>query len=246
VWGNGKSTNTVRWWRDIMPLVPINPLNSHESAKIGEIDCAYPISQDQLNNAKIFSSREDYVKTIPKNINYMEVGVAWGYYSLLVMKEVEPISTILIDWFNQDLMCWSWRKFGECKCNPTHTMKYDKDGHYDFIKNEFKTFSNVELIKGNSEEILLSLDKKFDYIYIDITNDRDPIRKTLNEAAKLVSVGGVIGLNDYIIYDGIIEDKPYATYQVVNEFLYKNKNWYVDAISLHVLGFYDIYIKRRF
>jgi hypothetical protein len=43
-----------------MPLVPINPLNSHESAKIGEIDCAYPISQDQLNNAKIFSSREDY------------------------------------------------------------------------------------------------------------------------------------------------------------------------------------------
>ena len=125
-------------------------------------------------------------------------------------------------------------------------MKYDKDGHYDFIKNEFKTFSNVELIKGNSEEILLSLDKKFDYIYIDITNDRDPIRKTLNEAAKLVSVGGVIGLNDYIIYDGIIEDKPYATYQVVNEFLYKNKNWYVDAISLHVLGFYDIYIKRKF
>lgn len=229
-----------------MPLIPISPLNNNESANVGEIDCAYPIPQDQLNNAKIFSSREDYIKTIPKKINYMEVGVAWGYYSLLVMKEVNPISTILIDWFNQDLMCWSWRKFGECKCNPVHTMKYDKESHYDFVKNEFKDFKNVELIKGNSEEILLSLNKKFDYIYIDITNDREPIRKTLNDAAKLVSVEGVIGLNDYIIYDGIIEDKPYATYQVVNEFLYKNKNWHVDAIALHVLGFHDIYIKRRY
>jgi hypothetical protein len=91
---------------------------------------------------------------------------------------------------------------------------------------------------------LPKLNKEFDYIYLDITNDRKPIRQTLNAAAKLTAINGIIGLNDYLIYDGIIEDKPYATYQVVNEFLMLNKNWEVDALALHVLGFYDIYIKR--
>jgi hypothetical protein len=60
----------------------------------------------------------------------------------------------------------------------------------------------------------------------------------------LVDVGGIIGLNDYLIYDGIIEDMPYGTFQTVNEFLDKNKNWEVDGLALHNLGFYDIYIRR--
>jgi hypothetical protein len=56
--------------------------------------------------------------------------------------------------------------------------------------------------------------------------------------------GGTIGLNDYLIYDGIIEDVPYGTFQTVNEFLFKNKDWEVEALALHNLGFYDIYIRK--
>jgi hypothetical protein len=37
----------------------------------------------------------------------------------------------------------------------------------------------------------------------------------------------------------------YSTFNVVNEFLMHNKNWHVDGLALHSLGFYDIYIKRR-
>jgi hypothetical protein len=65
-------------------------------------------------------------------------------------------------------------------------------------------------------------------------------------ASLLIEKDGIIGLNDYLIYDGIIEDKPYATFQVVNEFLRYNSNWSVDAIALHALGFYDIYIKKDY
>jgi hypothetical protein len=227
-----------------MSLIPVEPLNDDIEVKSGHIDCAYPISEKQLENAKIVSSREEYIKYLPKNIRYMEVGVAWGYYSLMVADILSPISITLIDWFNQDLKCWSWRKFGECKCTPKHEMKYDQNNHIEYIKDQFGKFNNVELIKGNSEEILSKLNKEYDYIYLDITNDRKPIRQTLHAAAKLVSVNGIIGLNDYLIYDGIIDNKPYATYQVVNEFLMLNKNWKVDALALHVLGFYDIYLKR--
>jgi disulfide oxidoreductase YuzD len=229
-----------------MPLVPVMPLNGEENIENGQIDCAYPISKEQLSDAKIVTSREDYILTLPQNIRYLEAGVAWGYYSLLVAEKLSPSSITLVDWYNQDLKCWSWRKFGECKCTPKHEMKYDGANHMDYIAKEFSKYKNLELIKGNAEEILLNLypSQEFDYIYIDITNDRKPVRQTLNAAANLVAVGGVIGLNDYLIYDGIIEDRPYATYQVVNEFLYINKNWKVDAIALHVLGFYDIYLKR--
>jgi predicted O-methyltransferase YrrM len=227
-----------------MPLIPVMPLNGEELLEPGQIDCSYPISAEQLKNAKIVPSREDYIYSLSKNIRYMEVGVAWGYYSLMIADRLFPSSITLVDWFNQDLKCWSWRKFGECKCTPKHELKYDQDNHMEYIKDQFSKFKNVELIKGNSEEILPKLNKEFDYIYLDITNDRKPIRQTLNAAAKLTAINGIIGLNDYLIYDGIIEDKPYATYQVVNEFLMLNKNWEVDALALHVLGFYDIYIKR--
>ena len=209
-----------------------------------EIDCAYPISMEQLKNAKIFTSREDYINTIPFGCRYMEVGVAWGYYSELVINQKNPKTTTLLDWYNQDLRCWSWRKFGKCNCTPEHKMLYTPETHMDYIKEKFKKFDNVELLKGNSQDILPTLNKQFDYIYLDITNDRNSIRPTLHAAANLVTTGGVIGLNDYLIYDGIIEEMPYATYQVVNEFLHMNKNWEVDAIALHVLGFYDIYIKK--
>lgn len=227
-----------------MPLIPVMPLNGEEDIKEGQIDCAYPISKEQLLNAKIVGSREEYINFLPKNIRYMEAGVAWGYYSLMIADKLSPSSITLVDWYNQDLRCWSWRKFGECKCTPQHEMKYTAENHMLYIKNEFSKFNNVELIKGNSEDILINLNKEFDYIYIDITNDRKPVRKTLHAAANLVPIGGIIGLNDYLIYDGIIEDKPYATYQVVNEFLHINKNWKVDAIALHVLGFNDIYLIR--
>jgi hypothetical protein len=48
-----------------------------------------------------------------------------------------------------------------------------------------------------------------------------------------------------LIYDGIIEDAKYGTYQSVNEFLLLNKEWSVDGIALHPLGFYDIYLRKE-
>lgn len=225
------------------PLMPTNG-NFIKPLQNDEIDCAYPINTEQLKNAKVVTSREDYIDTLPNDCRYMEVGVAWGYYSEIFINKKTPKAVTLLDWYNQDLRCWSWRKFGECNCTPQHTMLYTPETHMEYIKEKFAQFDNVELIKGNSQDILPILNNEFDYIYLDITNDRNSIRPTLHAAANLVPVGGIIGLNDYLIYDGIIEDMPYATYQVVNEFLYMNKNWEVDAIALHVLGFNDIYIKR--
>jgi hypothetical protein len=209
-----------------------------------EIEDSFKIDQSQLNNAKIYSCREEYAKTLSKGIRYMEVGVAWGYSVELFAGASEAQYVHLIDWFNQDLMCWSWRKFGSCKCNNIkHELLYTKETHQQYIINKFSKY-NLKTSKGEATEILKNVKDEYDFIYIDITNGREVTKQTLSLASRLVPVGGIIGLNDYLIYDGIIEDEPYGTFQTVNEFLHINKNWEVQALALHPVGFYDIYIKR--
>lgn len=209
-----------------------------------QIEDSYLISQEQLDNAKIVPCREDYIKRLPQNLRYMEVGVAWGYYSKIVCETLKPSLVHLVDTYNQDMKCWSWRKFGECQCSPEkHTYDFTAEESEDFIRETFKKYNGVTF-KGQAEEILETMNQKYDYIYIDFNNLRQPTRKVLHDASKLIDVGGVIGLNDYLIYDGVIEDSPYGTYQTVNEFLHYNRNWVVDALALHKLGFYDIYIRK--
>lgn len=228
--------------REIVPSF----IDSFPELPFNQIEDGHKLDQSQLNNTKVYASREEYTKHLPKNIRYLEIGVAWGYYSEFVAENANPQSIDLLDFYDLDLKCWSWRKFGECKCEPVkHEMKYTPETHEPYIKELFSKYKNVSTIKGNAINILPGLNKEYDYIYIDISNKRDQTRKVLNLSANLVPVGGIIGLNDYLIFDGIIEEGPYGTYQTVNEFLYKNKNWSVTALALHNLGFYDIYLKRE-
>ena len=231
-----------------MPFVP-GPSNikgvQHYPIPPEQIESAVLIDQSQLNKSKLFSNRETYIKTLPEGLDYMEIGVAWGYYSKIIAETLSPSSIYLLDRYDQDQLCWSERKFGSCKCHPRHVQSYDKKSHKDFIEKEFSKYKNVHVISGDAVRTAKEIDKKFNYIYIDIVNDRKKIQELLEIVKNLIKPGGVIGLNDYLIYDGIIEDTNYGTYQSVNEFLFLNKDWSVDGIALHPLGFYDIYIKKE-
>jgi hypothetical protein len=231
-----------------MPKKPVPPFNENEIKIINndQIEDSPKISQNQLLGAKLFSSREEYAKSLKRGIKYLEVGVAWGYSAKMFIEESDASSADLLDLYNQDLKCWSWRKFGSCQCEGfKHELLYTPETHEKYIIDLFKDRKNVNTVKGDALDILPSLNKKYDFIYIDISNDRYQTRECIKHCANLVDVGGIIGLNDYLIYDGIIEDMPYGTFQTVNEFLDKNKNWSVDAIALHNLGFYDIYIRKN-
>jgi len=233
-----------------MPRRPTPPLGQDEFKLFApdEIEDSEKISQDQLNDAKLFTSREEYAKNFKKQIRYLEVGVAWGYSVQMFLDSTDAISADLVDWFNQDLRCWSWRKFGACQCSGMkHELLYTPDEHQSYITKKFSGYKDVNTYKGDSKDILPKLvaeGKEYDLAYIDITNYRFTTRDALRNVSKMIPIGGVIGMNDYLIYDGIIEEEPYGTFQTVNEFLQYNKNWVVDAIALHNLGFYDIYIRR--
>lgn len=228
-----------------MPRIPVRFLSDNSDNEIEDSD---KISQDQLDGARIFSCREEYVKTLPQGIRFLEMGVAWGYSVKLVIDAARPSKVDLIDWYNQDLKCWSWRKFGSCQCQGfKHELLYTPEEHEQYIIDLFSYYPNVHTYKGDTSRVLpklLDAGNEYDYIYIDITNHRNKTKEALAYASQMIPVGGVIGMNDYLIYDGVIEDQPYGTFQTVNEFLFNNKNWNVDAIALHNLGFYDIYLRR--
>lgn len=229
-----------------MVKIPANPRMGTKVQPLSndEIECSLLVDQTQLNNAKIYTNREEYIKTLPQNIRYLEAGVAWGYYSELVSQTTNPSIVHLVDYFKSDSRCWSWRDLGECKCEPIkHELVFTPETHAKYIKDKFKQY-NTTVFEGDARKILPTLNYKYDYIYLDTLNDRESIRPLLYSAIKLTEVGSIIGFNDYVIYDGVIGDCQYFTYNVVNEFLYNNKDWEVDGLALHPLGFFDIYIRR--
>lgn len=230
-----------------MPRRPVRMLNQGESKSFAEneIEDSPKINQSQLNNAKLFSSREEYAKSLPKGIRYVEFGVAWGYSAQLFIDSAKASNAVLVDLYNQDLKCWSWRKFGSCQCEGMkHELLYTPETHQQYIIDKFSYHPGVITMKGDATNVAKQLQQKYDFVYIDVSNDRIQTRELLKESSNLVEVGGIVGLNDYLIYDGVIEDSPYGTFQTVNEFLSLNPGWEVDAMALHNLGFYDIYLRK--
>ncbi len=185
------------------------------------------ISQDQLNNAKLYSTKFEFIKHLPSNGNILEIGTLAGDYAELLL-ETNPLSIDLVDVFEAN----DWRDLN----------RFDKRGHYNFVKNRFKNNPEVSLLRGYSHDILPTLKKKYDYIYIDANHDYEHASQDLADALPLLAEGGIIGLNDYI-YD----DADYIVYGVIEtvcEFLDKNKDWQVIGFALQERMYADIYLQK--
>jgi hypothetical protein len=186
------------------------------------------ISQDQLNNAKLFKNKEEYAKHIPKGSRILEIGTLAGDYAEVLIKEVKPASIDLLDVFE----AYDWPD-----CN-----RFDRAGHFNFVKNRFKNVKAITYHKGYSDKIMPTLDKKFDYIYIDANHDYKHCKADLMNALPLLAEDGIIGFNDYIV------DKDhgidYGVIEVVCEFLDQNRDWEVVGFALQENMYADIYIKK--
>lgn len=186
------------------------------------------ISQQQLNNAKLFKDKEEYAKHIPKGSRILEIGTLAGDYAEVLIKEVKPASIDLLDVFE----AYDWPA-----CN-----RFDRAGHFNFVKNRFKNVKSITYHKGYSDKIMPTLDKKFDYIYIDANHDYEHCKADLMNALPLLAEDGIIGFNDYIVDKDHGVD--YGVIEVVCEFLDQNRDWEVIGFALQENMYADIYIKK--
>lgn len=186
------------------------------------------ISQEQLNNAKLYKNKEEFAKHIPKGSRILEIGTLAGDYAEVLIKEVDPLYIDLVDVFQAN----DWPD-----CN-----RFDKNGHFDFVKNRFINVKNITYHQGYSDLVLKNINKKFDYIYIDANHDYEHCKNDLTNSLKLLDNGGIIGFNDYIVDKDFGID--YGVIEVVCEFLDQNKNWEVIGFALQENMYADIYIKK--
>lgn len=185
------------------------------------------ISQDQLNNAKLYTTKFEFIKHIPKGGDLLEIGTLGGDYAepLLAAK---PKSLDLLDTFKSK----DWEG----------SNRFNEITHYQHIKDKFSSHPEVTLLQGYTDDILPKIQKKYDYIYIDADHNYHQVKKDLDNAYKLIAEGGIIGFNDYI-YD----DRYYNVYgviQTVCEFLDEHKDWEVIAFALQEEMYADVYIQK--
>lgn len=216
----------------------VPPLGYNEEIvfEVDEIEIARPISQDQLSNAKMFNSRYNYAQTLNKNIAYLEVGVAYGYSAQMFIDATNASSADLVDLYND-----AFQIINTGGARPDFGSKT----HEEYIKDKFSYHPNVNTIKGNAKDVLPTLNKKYDFIFLDMEAERFVVRKFLSDCSKIINVNGIIGMTSYTNHDCILYGGHFQVYQSINEFLHFNKNWSVDAIILEGLGFHDIYIKKN-
>jgi len=188
------------------------------------------LNQSMFKNAKLYYDREDFLLDWRAIDSYLEIGVLAGDYTDLVIKHLKPNSIDLVDPFNQ----YDWNR----KENP----RFDTDTNYDFIKNKYKD-TNINIIKEYFVKDLNQINKIYDYIYIDAEHSFKFTYDALEFANIHLSVGGLVGINDYIMYDHF-NNEYYGVVQGVNAFLINNPNWKVYAYALGAAMHSDIYLKK--
>jgi len=186
------------------------------------------IEPSKLINAKVFADRfdENVLSIIPDSGLYLELGAGGGDYSKWLLDRKNFDLSYLLDFFDQ-----ACARYG----------RWTAENHEEYVKNLLKD-KNVITIAGNIKDTIKNIDKKFDYIYIDASQDYESVGIFLTESEKVINKGGVIGINDYTFWS-YFEQEEYECVEAVNNFLNKG-NWYVVGYALGYCGYSDIYIKK--
>lgn len=197
------------------------------------------IPQEKINGARLYSTRYEFLKTLKKNIKYLEVGVLAGDFSISVIEEVSPKVAVLVDPF--DTIDYFATEYGGKRWElPSE--------HYNFVRHRFKHIPSVRLYRQYFERFVKINHEKFDFIYLDACNDYSSVTNYLKESSIMTEGGGIIGINDYSIYENNTEATNKERTEVVtavNEFLRNNPEWIVHAFALNDSLTSDIYLTKK-
>lgn len=194
------------------------------------------LDQDQCKNAKVYASREDFVKTLSPNIDFIEVGVAAGDFSEFVINTCSPRRAVLIDLYAQMDVFFMERE----------PRRYTAEGNLDFVIERMKKYPGVEVIQKDSLIALPEIARRnelFDFIYLDASHEYQDIVLDIEASCSILREYGILGLNDYIWKDE--DGRQYGVIPAVNKFLEANKDWEVIAFALHDRMYADIYLRRK-
>lgn len=163
--------------------------------------------------------------------------MAYGDFSDVILKEMQPDHFYAIDWFNKDnpyICMWGRQELVESGMS-----------HEEWYRNKYKEeISNgkMTVCSGLSWECLSGFeDGYFDFIYIDACHDYESISKDIEVAVKKIKDGGIIQFNDYTLWD-ILGGAHYGVVPAVNKMI-SETGAEVLYYCMSLLGYCDITVK---
>jgi len=155
---------------------------------------------------KILENREELLNILPKNLEWIELGVFLGEFSKEIYKICSPSKLYLVDLF------------------PNMMTSGDKDGNnirslnISLVPNELSNYfndDNVIVIKSRTTDFikeLITKNKIVDVVYIDADHSYEAVKQDLNLSYEIVKKGGFICGHDYTnhMFPGVV--------RAVNEF----------------------------
>lgn len=160
-------------------------------------------------------------------------------FSEAVIKEVNPSLAALVDPFQS--IDYNASEYGGARWEIVR-----RNEHYNFVRSRFKEVACVRMYRQYFETFVITNRQKFNFIYLDACNDYLSVKNYLERSADIIEDGGIIGINDYSIYENNTEATTKERTEVVkavNEFI-RNTDWYVHAFALNDSLTSDLYIKK--
>lgn len=192
-----------------------------------------------LKNCKMYPSRTAVLSELPKNMVMAEVGVAYGDFTEILLRELQPKMFYALDLF--EVITQQYEPWGRT------TLSQKKMTHREFYESRFKdqiAQGKMEVRQGFSWDALATFpDQFFDFIYLDAAHDYVPVVKDIEQMAKKIKPNGIMQFNDYGMFDPIGLNTMGVS-KAVNEFMIR-ENYEMTAFCMQGAGFYDVVIRKK-
>ena len=197
-----------------------------------------PLSMDHLRNCRVLPDRTDILRYLPKDIVFVEIGVALGDFTARVLDICAVKHFVGIDIFTMHNYPDSWGgRVGQVLGELDHRTFYERR-----FAREIAT-GRMTVLEGNSHTRLEELaDRSVDVFYVDADHAYAAVKAELAVVRRKIVPGGIIILNDYTLFDQF-RMMPYGVIPAAHEFMIEHR-WEMVFLALHPEMFCDIAIRE--
>jgi hypothetical protein len=211
-----------------------------------EVDCL-ALRPSDVESARLFATRSAMVEAFSPLLQgkrIAELGVAYGDFSEVLIKNLEPEQFFAFDtftWHQGSIITWG-KRAKEVLGGLTHR---------EFYANRFSKFLTAVVIEEGDGATNLGKypDKYFDMIYVDGDHSYQSVKRDAAVSKQKLKDDGILIFNDYIMFEYCSVAEPnasvwYGVVQVVNQ-LVVYENFEVIGFALSRTMHCDIAVRRR-